>query len=204
MPSQLPVPYGLTPKMLAFVDHYVELGGKSQEQAAVLAGYAASGAAALASRLLRRPDVLAYLRHVAETRIRADVVISADVLRMIRDDASVPPGERRKAASELLDRAGLIVAKLSQHNVVVDDRRRSPADMARIIVDGDRRLLDDLLGVGIIRVNDRAALDAYLAREEEGFRDAAAREISDAAYELVEDDANAETSLDGLEDLVGA
>lgn len=40
MPSPLPVPLTetLSPKMLAFVEHYVDLGGRHQGRAAIMAG----------------------------------------------------------------------------------------------------------------------------------------------------------------------
>lgn len=110
---RLPVPLQstLTPKMLAFVEAYIEAGGRNAGRCAILAGYSPTSAGPIASRLLRRPDVLAYLRHVAESRMQADVIASAEVLRTLRDDPTVAAAERRKCASELLDRAGLIVAK---------------------------------------------------------------------------------------------
>ncbi|MEP6604536.1 MAG: terminase small subunit, partial [Nitrosospira sp.] len=84
MPSSLPVPLteSLSAKMRFFVDHYVSQGGRHQGRAAIMAGYSRSAADAVASRLLRRPDVLALLRHIVETRIKADVVTSADTLRI--------------------------------------------------------------------------------------------------------------------------
>jgi hypothetical protein len=128
----LPVPFDLTPKMRAFAEAYCDLGGQNATKAAMVAGYAQSAAAAVASRLLRRDDVLAYLRHLVETKFRAEAIKSATVLAKIRDDETAPVGERRKAASELLDRAGLIVAKLNQHHVTIEDTRPE-AQIAEIL-----------------------------------------------------------------------
>jgi hypothetical protein len=114
----------VTEKMRGFVEHYIALGGRNATRAAVLAGYAEGGAAAIASRLLRDPRVLAYLRHIASTKIRAGVIESVRTLEGIRDDATVSAGERRKAASELLDRAGMLIERITTitHEHVIRDQ----------------------------------------------------------------------------------
>lgn len=121
--AQIEAP-ALTDRQRRFVDLYVENGGRQQGNCARLAGIASTAADAWASRALRHPGILAELRRIAETRMQADVIRSTEVLRQLRDDASVPPAERRKAASELLDRAGMIVAKVSEHNVNVTHEDR--------------------------------------------------------------------------------
>lgn len=122
MPSSLPEPLTktMTPKMVAFVDHYVAYGGRHQGRAAIMAGYAKSSADVVACRLLRRPDVLALLRHVVETRIKADAVASADTLRELRDSPATPAAVRRQCANDLLDRAGMLVEKFAtvRHEIV--------------------------------------------------------------------------------------
>ena len=150
MPSQLPAPLTqtLTPKMVQFVEHYVALGGRHQARAAILAGYSHSAAPTVASRLLRRPDVLAYLQHVAETRIKADVIASSETLRELRDSPATPPAIRRQCANDLLDRAGMIVAKLATVTHIVEHR---PADRAGDMI---QRILSDLFAVGALKVCD--------------------------------------------------
>jgi hypothetical protein len=202
MSSQLPVPFGLTDRIKSFVDHYVAMGGRSQEKAAVLAGFAPSGAAAHASRLLRRQDVLAYLKHVAETRIMADVAVSVDVLREIRDDRlESPPGERRKAASELLDRAGMIIAKISEHHVTVDDRRmRSPTEMAHMLTKMRRDILAELVEQGLVMITDQSRLDAHFEHQREvmiRIADRQKQQAIDAEFEEVSDE-----PADDLSDLL--
>jgi phage terminase small subunit len=113
----------LTQKQRAFVDAFVQLGGKHQEKAALAAGYSKSGAASIASHLLRRPDVLAYLKHVAETRVKAGIVRSVEVLETLRDDVSISPETRRKCAEVLLGHAGLIVARVSETTIRVEETR---------------------------------------------------------------------------------
>jgi phage terminase small subunit len=159
MPSQLPAPLteGLTAKQLSFVEHYVGLAGRHQGRAAIMAGYSRTGADAHASRLLRDPRILRVLRHYAETRIKATVVASAATLEELRDDLSAPQAVRLKAASELLDRAGLLVEKISTMHHIVSDQRRSNA--------GDLRELVDLvvnLDVGVV-VGDPDKLQRALA-----------------------------------------
>jgi hypothetical protein len=111
--SALPAPITLTPKMVAFCDAFLELGGRHQGKAARVAGYTDAAADAVASRLLRRPDVLAHLRQLAQGRLQADILLSCQTLRELRDDVLTPPAERRKCAEVLLDRAGWVVASLN-------------------------------------------------------------------------------------------
>ena len=202
MPSQLPAPLteGMTPKMLAFLDAYVRFGGRYQERAAIVAGYAPSGAGAVASRLLRRPDVLRVLRHITETVIKGDVLRSADVLREIRDDPGAETGERRKAASELLDRAGMLIAKLSQHHVVVDDRRHNPAADAASLTLLHRQLIEDAARAGAVQV-DEVKLASFLRERQEanerGLERLRANAV-DAEYEVIEDE-----GPDDLSDVLG-
>jgi hypothetical protein len=167
----------LTPKMLKFIDLYIEAGGRQQERCAILAGYAPSGAAAIASRLLRRPDVLRVIRHITETVIQGDVLASANVLRQIRDDAEAETGERRKAASELLDRAGMLIAKVSTVNHVIEDHRMFGAQAAETL----RNFVETLVKDRLVTVNDEDRLRSYLDV-------LATPTLTDADYEEIEDE----------------
>jgi hypothetical protein len=149
----LPVPFDLTPKMRAFVEAFVAAGGKHQERAAIAAGYSPPGAAAIASRLLRRDDVLAYLKHVVETRVRAGIVKSVEVLEQLRDDTSISPDVRRKCAETLLGHGGMLIAKVNETHITVEDQRPE-AQIASIIEMCKRQGLDPRAVLG-------AAVDFY-------------------------------------------
>ena len=159
MPSPLPTPLtrSMSDKMLAFVEHYIDLGGRHQGRAAIMAGYSPSAADAVASRLLRRNDVLALLRHVTETRIKADAIASADTLRELRDDPGTPAAVRRQCANDLLDRAGLLVEKFSTMRHVLEDR---------VTLSGPRiwqMLRDTAPEMGIeIAIRDQAKLNRWI------------------------------------------
>jgi hypothetical protein len=121
--TTLPEPSDLTEKMRSFAEHYVQMGGQNATEAARRAGYAASGAQAVSSRMLRDPRILDYLKWLAETRMRAGVIKSVQVLEKIRDDDTVAPDVRRKAAESLLDRGGLLLTKLHEHRVEITETR---------------------------------------------------------------------------------
>jgi len=159
MPSPLPVPIseGLSPKMRAFVEHYVGLGGRHQGRAAIMAGYGKAGADAIASRLLRRPDVLALLRHIVETRIKADAVASAETLKELRDSPVTPAAVRRQCANDLLDRAGMLIEKFATIRHVVEPYQPSCGEG---LLEMLRRLAPDM-GIEIV-VRDQDTLDHFL------------------------------------------
>lgn len=183
MPSQLPAPLTetLTPKMLAFIEAYVDSGGRNQRRAALLAGYSKTSADTVASRLLRRPDVLAVLRHIVETRIRADAVASAETLRELRDSPSTPANVRRLAASELLDRAGLLVERFSTVHHVVEDRR-TVGQIGSSVYRAMQEMASDI-GVEIV-VRDPEKLERFLTSSDEQPQAVAAEDVE---WEEIED-----------------
>ena len=135
MPSQLPAPLtsGLTTKMIAFAENFVRLGGRNASGAAAMAGYstAGDGHKAIASRLLRRPEVLALIRHLVLTDVQADAASSMDTLRHLRDDPAVPAEVRRKCANDLLAQAGFLVEKFATvRHVLSDDRQQTSSAVA--------------------------------------------------------------------------
>jgi hypothetical protein len=115
--------------MIAFAENFVRLGGRNASGAAAAAGYstAGDGHKAIASRLLRRPEVLALIRHLVLTDVQADAVTSMDTLRCLRDDPAVPAEVRRKCANDLLAQAGFLVEKFATVRHVVSDTRQSTA-----------------------------------------------------------------------------
>ena len=65
------------------------------------------------------PHVMAAIREEADRRLRSGAILGASVLVDIAEDTQHK--DRFKAASRLLDHAGLIVA--TEHKVTVEDRR---------------------------------------------------------------------------------
>jgi phage terminase small subunit len=130
----------LTYKQRAFVRHYVKLGGTNATSAALAAGYAASpsekggrapGASVTASRLLNNPAILRAIRDETERSLRAGVALGANVLEQLCREAN-SESVRLQAAQALLDRGGLQLANLSQHNIVIEDKRTEGELLARV------------------------------------------------------------------------
>lgn len=127
----------LSPLKQAFVREHVRLGGTNATQAAIAAGYSAggktkgAGAAVTAHRLLRDPRILAAIRAEVERTLRAGVALGANVLVDLATKAQ-SEDVRFKAAQALLDRGGMQLATLSQHHVVIEDKRSDAELLARI------------------------------------------------------------------------
>jgi hypothetical protein len=116
----------LTPKQTAFVKSYCRLGGMNATQAAIAAGYSGhgkgAGAAVSASRMLQQPHILNAIREETERTLRAGVALGAQVLDELARGA-VSESVRLQAAQALLDRGGMQLANLSEHHVIVEDKR---------------------------------------------------------------------------------
>ena len=123
----------LTPMMREFVHIYVETGGRDASLAARLAGYStkSDGHRVIAHRLLRDPRILAAIRHEVETKVKAGAALAMGTLLELAEKASTD-GVRFQAAQAVLDRAGLLVAKVSEHTVIVEDRRTTAELVAAI------------------------------------------------------------------------
>jgi len=121
--NTLPSPRtNLTAKQIAFAENFVSSGGKA-EQSAVRAGYATTGDAAhvRANELLRHEGVLAMIRHLCDTRLRASVAMAAAQLEHLAQHArggNSGDAVKLKACEALLDRGGMLVAKYAEvHHV---------------------------------------------------------------------------------------
>lgn len=131
----------LTAKQRAFVRAYISLGGTNATAAAVTAGYAPSkskkrgdrsaGASVTAHRLLQKPTILKAIREETERALRAGVALGAHTLEQLCREAN-SESVRLQAAQALLDRGGMQLATLSQHHVVVEDRRTEGELLARV------------------------------------------------------------------------
>lgn len=111
----------LTENQRGFVIAMLETGAQNQERAAILAGYGGNdnSAAVAAHRLMRNPMVLAAIREEADRRLKSGALLGASVLVEIAGDPKHK--DRFKAATELLNRSGLIVEQT--HRVIHEDNR---------------------------------------------------------------------------------
>ena len=103
----------LTEQRKRFVEEYVRLRCKNQQQAAINAGYSPKSAAQQACDLLKSPEVQEYLQKQKSAlirRIQEELVLSAsDAVSTVYDimkDADARDADRLKAAFDILDRAG--------------------------------------------------------------------------------------------------
>ena len=103
----------LTEQRKRFVEEYVKLRCKNQQQAAINAGYSQKSAAQQACDLLKNPEVQEYLqkqKNALIRRIREELALSAsDAVSTVYDimmDKDAKDADRLKAAFDILDRAG--------------------------------------------------------------------------------------------------
>lgn len=157
-----------------FVIALLETGARDATKAAVIAGYGAErhdSAKQAAWRLAHRPRVQAAIREEADKRIRTGTILGASVLMEIAMNSQHK--DQYKAAVELLNRGGLIVA--TKHEVEVTDNRTTQTLLARVHELAARLNLDPRMLLG----------------------QAANTPVVDAEWEDVD-----EGSTDGLEDLL--
>jgi hypothetical protein len=125
-----------------WIDAMLETGGKSQKDAARIAGYAngasGKGWAVAGHRNAHNPKVLAVLRAEADIRLRSGAVLGASALiEMVQDQMHK---DRFKAAVELLNRAGLLVTKEVKINV--EHKTTDDEKIAKIIAMSKKLGLD--------------------------------------------------------------
>jgi len=134
-----PAMLDLTEPQRMFVLHYMNSGGVNAAEAARKAGYGNSQEtqAVSASRMLRQPRILAALREVADHRLKSGAILAASAIVEIANDPM--HRDRFKAATELLNRAGLVVETVSR--VITEDHRT--------VEEVERRVRDLAVRVGI-------------------------------------------------------
>ena len=103
----------LTEQRKQFVDEYIKLKCKNQQQAAINAGYSPKSAAQQACDLLKNPEVQEYLQKQKAAlirRIQEELAISASdavaTVYAIMMDSDAKDADRLKAAFDILDSAG--------------------------------------------------------------------------------------------------
>lgn len=102
--SVSPSPAPLTDKARLFAAHLVLLGGNATK-AAELAGY--SSVATMGAKLRLDPRVQELVRKMSIVQLDLALPVAVAALISIAQDEKAPIGERRKAANDLLDRAGV-------------------------------------------------------------------------------------------------
>lgn len=157
-----PAMLALTEPQRSFVLHYCDTGGINAGEAARRAGYGNNkdSQTVTASRMLRQPRILAALREVADRRLKAGAIMAASAIVEIAGDAL--HRDRFKAATELLNRAGLVVEGVSR--VIVEDHR-TPEEIERRIRDLAERLGIDankILGQSMVIDGDVTDLDCVV------------------------------------------
>ena len=124
----------LTSRQAEFVVMYVRQGGNNGTQAAIAAGYSAktgtAGAAVAASRLLRDPRILKAIKDECERCLRANTALATNVLIDLAQNAD-SEHVRLQAAEKILDRGGMQLASLVQHEHSIIDKRSDAELMAR-------------------------------------------------------------------------
>lgn len=145
-----------------FVDAMLITGGQAgrYSEAARMAGYTGNpdSLKVTAHRLAHSPKVQAAIREEAERRVHSGAILGASVLIEIAQDSQHK--DRFKAATRLLDMAGLIVT--TQHKVTVEhtgddaEKIRSVIAMAKAMGMDPRKLL----GNAGVTAEEIAAVDA--------------------------------------------
>jgi hypothetical protein len=109
-----PARKALTQRQRQFVDALLDNGG-NQTRAAISSGTDPKWARDYGSKLARNPKVIAALKEEADRRVRVSAPLAMDVLVEIMNNPTHK--DRLKAAESVLNRSGLIVASVVEHNV---------------------------------------------------------------------------------------
>lgn len=137
---------------------------KSYTAAAKAAGYAGLSYGSLrvqGHRMSRNEMVIAALQEEATRHLDGSALMAVDVLVRIASDPKMAAGERRAAATAILDRSGHGASQnINVHKTVVD--RTGPAMMVRIEALALRLGLDP---VALLGVNAPEMIDVSPAKE---------------------------------------
>lgn len=151
-----PAMAALTPKMRAFVTALLEDGTANATRAAAAAGYSPGNQEALrvtGHRLAHDSRVQAALQEEAGKRLGAGVVAAVNVVLEIAADPTNSANERLKAASMILNRAGL--HEKTEHKVVVEQATTTLAEVIAdiramaLVIKADPRVMLEQAGIVI-------------------------------------------------------
>lgn len=146
--GQLTKKYGwgdLTEMQATFVKHMLVEGGRygGIARSAEAAGYKDGGACAMKS-----PAVLAVLRQETEAGFTNATLMAMNTLVELADGTSngtaVPPAVRRNAANDILDRAGMLVKRVTRQETVIEDKREAK-EVLSAVLDKLSKLPPDLM-----------------------------------------------------------
>lgn len=124
-----PAMAALTQMQRDYVYASLENGGQNSTDAAIRAGVEPGNAAVQAYRWNHNTKVMDAIREEADKRLRSAAVLGASALVEIARDTLHK--DRFKAAVQLLDRAGLIVA--TEHKVTVEHVMTDQEKIAKIV-----------------------------------------------------------------------
>lgn len=179
----------ILPQQRAFVMAYVETGGIDATAAARAAGYGGTpGAQRVAGyRLTHDEKVLAAIKEEADKVVRSGVLLGAKTLVEIAANPSHK--DQLKAATELMNRSGLLLA--TQHNVNVN-----------VNLTDDREIAADITAMA-----RKLGLDPRALLGQAGLKYLPAPDTIDAEFEVVEEggeetEEDPTMSAEGLEDLL--
>lgn len=178
----------ILPKQRAFVISLIESGGQNASKAARLAGYGntPTSSRVAAFRLMHDAKVLAAIKSEADRKIHASVLLGAQTLVEIASDPMHK--DRLKAATQLLDRGGLLLA--TQHNVNVNVS--TPEGDGQVVT--QIRVLAGQLGLDP---------EVFLGRAGKGLPALAPPPVEEALDAGFEDAEDTVPTSEGLEDLLG-
>ena len=116
----------LTEQQLTFIEHYFQTGHK--RNSAKAAGYKHPDKSAW--DLLQNELVLEHLIELIRKNQKAEALVGHKALLELATDS--PPAVRLKAATELLNRSGLMVVQQHEHKHTVEDLRSDEEIKAQI------------------------------------------------------------------------
>jgi len=163
-----PAMLALTPQRRAFVQAKVFFG-VDNKKAAEMAGYSPVSPHSLESqgyKLAHDPLVQEALREESVKMMRSEGVRSLHTLVNLRDDTSIAPRERLRAAIEIMNRCGLHAVTESHVSV---EHRMSDAEK-------DRRILALCAEMGLSEAEAKKMLISPLE----------AKKVADAEFEVIE------------------
>jgi hypothetical protein len=171
----------LGPESQRFVMEYLLVGGNIDlaETALVEAGALAPGKVSAKRQvmdMLRNTKVLSAIREEADKRMKAAAILGASVLVEIANDKFHK--DRLKAATELLNRSGLVVEDVSR--VIVEDSRSTEEIVKRVTALATKVGVDPRKLLGNVIDAEYVELDAGLPPAEDSFEAMMARSAPDA------------------------
>lgn len=130
----------LTEQQAAWVHAWLALGARkgmaSRAMQQVNPDLTAESARTTASKYMRNPKIAMAMRNLADSSLKGNVLLAQDILTDIMEGEyngqPVKPETAMKAAIEVLNRGGLIVAQKVEHEHTIEDNRSEKELLAHI------------------------------------------------------------------------